>query len=221
VISASVLTGADLQFDASTHIYRRPDGVVVPSVTQVLRAVGVSTDFDALKGMSERLGLAIDSARDLGVAVHADAHAFDDDDLDWDTVDARVSPYIEAWSCFRENTQLTPITRERRLYHPGLCVSGTLDAILIRPCDTTRRILVDIKTGDPDSVGARYQTAGYQLLWDAEHPDEPIAERWSVELTPERTVPYRITRYDDWTDAGSFRAFVTTYHCQAARRKAR
>ena len=216
--SGTIVTGADLSMD-DRHVYRLPDGAVIPSVTQILRAVGVSTDFDALRAMSDRMAIAIEEARALGTVVHMDCHAADDDAIAWETVDPRSLPYVEAWMVFRENTRLVPVSRERRLYHPGLRACGTLDAILCLPENPARRILADIKTGDPESAGARYQTAGYQLLWEAEHPDEPIAERWSVELTPEHGIPYRITRYDDWTDAASFRAFVTTYYAQAERRK--
>lgn len=212
-------TSSDLQFTAEDHAYRLPDGRRIPSVTQILRAVGVSTDFDELRASSSRLAERIDYRRDLGVAVHADAHAFDDDDLEWDTVDPDVLPFLEAWSVFRENTGLVPITRERRLYHPGLGVCGTLDGIFYRERAPDRRVLVDLKCGDPEAAAARYQTALYQLLWEAEHPNEPIAERWSVQLTPTLAVPYRITAYADWTDLATARAIVTTYFAQAARRR--
>jgi hypothetical protein len=218
---AAVLTGADLAFEAETHTYRRPDGVIVPSVTQILRAVGISADFEHLKSLSGRLGDRIDYRRDLGTAVHADCHAFDDDDIVWGNVHPDVAPFVEAWAAFLENTGLVPSTRERRLFHAGLGVCGTLDGIFSRFPAPEHRILIDIKIGDPRDAGADVQTAAYQLLWDEEHPGEPIAERWSVQLTPELGVPYRIHPYTDWTDAAAFRACVCVYQRQAARRTAR
>lgn len=211
-------SGADLLFTAAPHEYRLPDGRHVPSVTQILKAVGVSVDFDALAGMSARHGDAIEQARALGTAVHADAHAYDDNDLEWSTVHPDVLPYLYAWATCRENLGLVPLQRERRLYSPTLGVCGTLDAVCCRPARVEHLILIDVKCGDPESAGAQFQTAGYALLWDEEHPDQPIGERWSVELTPGTTIPYRVHPYTDWNDRAAFRAFVTTFYHQAARR---
>lgn len=213
------MTGAALSFEPQSHTYRLPDGRVVPSVTTILRAVGVSADFEALRDLSSRTAQAIDEKRDLGVAVHADCWAYDDHDLDWASVDPRVHPYVVAWEIFRANLGIVPIQRERRLYSPTLDVCGTLDVVGARRGHGDDRILIDIKTGDPEDAGARYQTAGYALLWNEEHPTQPITARWSVRLMPDKSVPYRIHDYSDgWQDAACFRAFVTTFRCQHARR---
>jgi hypothetical protein len=200
------VTATVLRFDPTLHEYRTPDGQLVPSVTQILKAVGVAVDFDELRASSARLGAAIDLKREIGTALHADAHAFDDDDLDWSTVDPRVEPYVRAWATFRENTRLVPVTRERRVFHPTLGYAGTLDGIFEQP--NGRLVLADIKTGDPTASGCAYQTAAYLAAY-----------RWGVQLTPERRVPYRIFPYEAFDDFAKFQSFVTTYHCQAARRR--
>lgn len=208
------MSGAVLTFDAARHEYRLPTGERVPSVTEILRATGVSTDVVAL---AEVIGAeVIDEKRAIGTALHADAHAYDDNDLDWATVDPRVRPYLEAWAAFRANSGLVPVTRERRVYHAGLRYCGTLDGIF-----TDRRgrhILIDIKTGDPESAGGRYQTAAYQLAWHCERAAVPITERWCVRLMPERRIPYRIIQYHDWRDEQTWRAIVATYYAGAHRR---
>ena len=50
-----------LEFEKDTHIYRRPDGLVVPSVTSILKAVGAykNANFFTEEGQSR------------GTAVHA------------------------------------------------------------------------------------------------------------------------------------------------------
>lgn len=211
------MTAAALSFDAAVHEYRRADGQVVPSVTQVLSAVGVSVDFESLRGMSIQMAAAIELKREIGSALHADAHAFDDNDLDWTTVDPRVEPYLRAWAVFRENSRLTPATRERRVYHPTFGYAGTLDGIFTLP--TGRVVLVDIKTGDPEDSGCAYQTAAYEAAYQFEHPGQIIHERWGVRLTPDHGIPYRISPYSDWRDFTKFQAFLTTFHHQAARRR--
>jgi hypothetical protein len=210
-------------FDAALHEYRHVGtNRVVPSVTQVLKAVGVSTDFEGLSERSDRIRDAIELKRDLGTALHADAHAFDDNDLDWSTVDPRVEPYLRAWATFRENTGLVPLTRERRLYHPTFFYAGTLDGIFRTPAG--QHVLCDIKTGDPDASAGMYQTAAYEAAYKESQLCR-IDQRWAVQLTPDLKVPYRITNYsarqDAWRDFQKFTAFLTTYWEQACRRAPR
>lgn len=216
-------SGSDLIFLPEPHEYRLPDGRIVPSVTQILRAVGVSTDFEAIKAISRERAERIDEKRDLGTAVHADIHAFDDNDLDWETVDERVLPYVDAWSVFRENTGLVPMARERRVFSATHFFCGTLDGIFLTKEGKT--VLLDVKTGDPEAAAARFQTAAYAFAYQEEHPSTVIDERWSVQLCPERTVPYVITNYtalpDSWRDWPKFQAFLTTYWEQAERRRMR
>lgn len=206
-----------LVFDPALHTYRLPDGRRIPGVTEILGAVGVSTDFDALAASSSRLDDAVRLKRDLGHALHADAHAFDDDDLDWSTVDVRVGPYLTAWTIFRECSGAMPLTRERRVFHPTHEYAGTFDGIFRLP--NGRRVLIDLKTGDPEDAGCRFQTAAYLAAHAVEHPEDAGLERWAVQLTPERAVPYLVFRYTDgWRDFSTFQAFITTYRHQRARR---
>ena len=204
----------DIAFDAGAHVYSLPDGTRVPSVTQILRATGVSTDFAVLPNRE-----AIERKRDIGIAVHSDAHAFDDGDLDWRTVHPDVLPYVEAWAIFREQKKLAPLVRERAVWHPVLRYAGTLDGIFEQPGRPVP-VLIDIKCGDPQAAAAQYQTEAYRAAYASAHPGFAAVERWSVQLTPERRVPYVITPYTDWQDAEVWRAIVTTYFAAAGRRAA-
>src|SRR5262245_41022666 len=106
-------SSADVQLERATHTYRlRDGGRVLPSVTQILQAVGVAVDFDEIAAISLRVEEGIAFKRELGIVLHQDAHAYDDDDLDWSTVHPAVEPYLQAWATFRENTGLIPLTRE-------------------------------------------------------------------------------------------------------------
>lgn len=215
--TAALVTGSSLIFHDEDHSYWTPPGRTggrrIPSVTQILKAVGVCEDFDAIEAM--RPGV-IEFRRHLGTAVHVDAHAFDDGALLIDTVDPRVLPYLQAWITWRENFDAQPLQRERRVYHPGHGYCGTLDGIF----DIGgKRVLIDIKIGDPTAAGAQFQTAAYQAAYCAEHPNERIDERLSIQLTPELSVPYRVEPYRDWSDFRTFQAFITTYWQQAARRR--
>lgn len=213
-------TSRDIDFDPSSHVYRLvPSGLVLPSVTQILRETRVSTDFEALRRMGGERAEHIDAARAIGSAAHADAHAYDDGDLNWLTVHPDVLPYVEAWAVFREHKKLSPTVRERIVYHPTLGYTGTLDGIFTSPAYDAP-ILIDIATGDPRSSAKQFQTAAYLGAYAVEHPAAAACARWAVQLIPERRVPYEITPYVDWKDFEKWRAFVTTFYEQAERRAA-
>jgi hypothetical protein len=180
--------GGDLvTFEPAGHVYR-VGGEIVPGVTTILRDTGVSVNFEELGTFGKRIEHAIQLKRDIGLAVHADAHAFDDHDIDMATVNEEAKPYLDCWIAFRQNyPNLRPATRERLVYHPTLRYAGTLDGIFL--------------------IGGETEIT--------------ITERWSVQLCPGKRVPYRVTPYEDhYGDADAFKAFVSTWWRQAARRAA-
>lgn len=211
------MTGG-LEFDPVRHVYTFR-GARVPSVTEILRETGVSTDFRALADRNPKIAEAIRFKRELGISLHADTHAYDDNDIDLTTVDPAVMPYLQAWMTFRLNAGLDPVTREHRVFHPLYHYAGMLDGIFLRR-ETGKRVLVDTKTGDPKDAGAQFQTAAYQLAYQCDDP-EPVDERWSVWLQPDRAVPYTVTVYNNGRDFADWLAIVRTYWLQAARRKDR
>jgi len=208
------MTGAALLFNPRLHEYRRPDGLRVPSVTQVLKASGLTPDFNELVSQGRLTAVMLEQARELGTAVHQATQDYDDGQIDLGQVPDRVMPFLEAWAMFRANQRLTPLTRERCLYAEQLGLCGTVDGIFVRGSAPDQLILIDIKTGG--LAGARLQTAAYEMLWNVEHPDDPIAERWAVELDPGAVVPYRITNFtaevDSWRDAHYFHGYLQAYH---------
>lgn len=206
------MTAADLRFDSARHLYSTPAGVLVPSVTAILKATNVSVDFEALPNRD-----AIARKRDIGVAAHADCHAFDDGDLDHSTVHPDVVPYLAAWIAFREEKRLMPVERERLVYHPTMNYAGTFDGVFSEAGQDSL-VLVDMKLGDPVAAAARYQTAAYVLAHALEVPEAMGYRRWSVRLCPERTVPYVITPYTDWTDFNVWQSIVSTFWASAQRR---
>lgn len=212
----------DVTFDAETHTSVLPGGIEVPHVTSVLGAVRVKTDFDEVASYSQRSADNVERALLRGTAVHADCHAYDDDDLDLDDVDPRIRPYVDAWVTFRENLRLKPMPthRERRVFHPTHIYTGILDGLFYL---RGQIILVDIKTGDPDAAATHLQTAAYALALATEgvHVDE----RWAVWLTPGNRMPYRIVSYgarpDARLDASKWLACLTVYREQRRRLETR
>lgn len=206
------MTAADLRFDSQQHLYSTPAGIQVPSVTQVLRATNVSVDFEALPNRD-----AVTRKRDIGIACHADAWAYDDGDLDHATVNPDVVPYLAAWIAFREEKRLMPMERERRVYHPTLAYAGTFDGVFSEAGQDSL-VLVDMKLGDPRAAAARYQTAAYVLAHAIEVPEAMGYRRWSVQLFPDRQIPYVVTAYTDWSDFTVWQSIVSTFWASSQRR---
>lgn len=221
----AVYSAAHVLFDPATHTSRLPDGRSVPHVTAILGAAGVGTDFEGLSERSPRLATDLEAARNRGRVVHADCHAYDDDDLDLADVHPAVRPHVEAWAVVRETKRLTPLAngRERLLFHPEHCYCGITDGVF--RCDDGRLILADTKTGDPEDAAAQFQTAAYEAAWNRMHPHLRISERWAIWLRPGRRVPYVIVNYTAQPEAAgdwpTFLACLTVYHAQPGRRRRR
>ena len=205
-------------YDPDTH-ETWCDGEQWPHVTGILSAVGVSAQYEDVGPARQR---ALEAASARGTAVHADCHAYDDDDLDLAQVDPRTRPYVEAWAECREALGLRPLShgRERYVWHPTYRYAGILDGIWVRD---GRLVLGDLKTGDPENAAAHLQTAAYELAHVALFPASVVSERWAIWLRPGRSVPYSIinyTRLERWPGehAATWLACLEVYREQHGRR---
>ena len=145
-----------LTFVKETHEYRI-DGVVVPSVTQVLKASGLSNfDFVDPK-LLER-----NSA--FGDAVHAAIQFKCKGTLDEETVDEAIKPYVQSWDNFVEDFQFVPKQNEVQGFHPVYRYAYTIDLLgEINNGGKYAGIAVgDIKTGQPKPSDL-IQLGGYKL----------------------------------------------------------
>jgi hypothetical protein len=135
-----------LTFDEATHTYS-VNGRRLMSVTQVLALVD-----DRHKGDPFYL--------QRGRFVHQACEYLDRDELDEDSVDPIIYPYLEAYKKFREETGFKPDLIECRLYHPTYAYAGTLDRI----GDLNgNHVLIDLKSGAKARVD-ELQLAAYLEL---------------------------------------------------------
>lgn len=204
-------TVEQLVYDPESHT-STCNGRPVPHVTAILTAAGMTERFDQLPRRSRE---AAHYRRGLGSVVHADCHAYDDDDLDWSTLAPESLPYVEAWATFRHNLGLQPTERERQVFDPLHWYTGILDGIFN---DVT---LVDIKIGDPRSAAADLQTAAYAQAYLRMEKRRGTLERMAVHLRPGRPIPYSIYPYERTDYARDFQKFLacrTVYDEQVARR---
>lgn len=157
-----------IEFEESTHTYR-VDGVVTPSVTQILEAAGIS-DFSGVPADV----LARAAAR--GTAVHVATWFDDQDDLDETTLDPAIGGYLAAWRKFKAENGVVVKLIEQRIYSP-LGYVGTFDRLITMT--KWGEVLPDIKTGAVSPSWA-IQLAAY--LKGFHGPQAPKCRRVVVQL---------------------------------------
>ena len=189
----------DLAFDEATHTYRWR-GVVVPSVTQVLRPL-----ID-LSGIPPAV---LEAKRDLGTRVHAACQFDAEGDLDEATVEDDVAPYLEAWRRFLAESDAVVMASERRVFHPLYRYAGTLDLELVI---ARMPWIVDIKTSLATPLSTGPQTAAYL----AARNGAANMRRAALRLRPDST--YRFDQLQDADDWSVFLACLTLHRYQESHR---
>lgn len=179
-----------LEFDAATHTYRL-GGVVVPSVTQVLNALGMTPTYPDVEFYRAR-----------GRAVHRATELFDSGKLK--LVDERLLGYLDSWKAFLYATKFIPTLIEHRVVSETFQYAGTIDRYGTIGGDPA---LVDIKSGDIAPYAA-LQTAAYAhaLAEDA----IKVRRRLAVRLY-EDGQPGRVKEYRDYGDQQQFLCALTVY----------
>ncbi len=206
-----------LDFDAATHTYRI-DGMIVPSVTQLLEDAGLIPDYSAI---SPRV---LQHARARGIHVDACCDLLDEDALDWSSVHPEAVPYVEAWARFCADAGYAPAGGQVPLYHPGYRYAGTADSI-----GTLGGAWVVVERKATMRMAPTYalQTAGYALpgLWTAPvgggrlaPAGWPAPARLGVQLRRDGT--YLVVPYDDVEDLSAFLGVVALHRWRALRRQA-
>jgi hypothetical protein len=140
-----------MHFDEATHTYTI-GGKPVPSVTGVLKEAGL---IDTTWYSPE--------AAQRGTFVHQACALYDRDELDVDALDPQLSPYLEAWVKFRQQSQVALAIIEQPFYSLEHGFAGTVDRAWL---DGKHFVVCDIKSG-PLPKWLPLQLAGYSILINA------------------------------------------------------
>jgi len=186
---------ADFQFDTETHSYYL-DGVKLPSVTQVLNSTGVASYQDVP---------AMEYYLDRGTAIHKACELLSRGNLDEDSLDDRIKPYVEAFRKFLSDTDAVIEQTEVRTYHPAHRYAGTVDAVAVL---NGRRCLLDYKT-TVVTAWTGIQLAAYAEMLGG------ITEfrRFGLALTKDKT--YKLVPFRDMTDRSVWYAALTVHKWKA------
>lgn len=164
-----------LRFDADSHTYWLGSQEIL-SVTTALKIAGEVDDV-----------WFTEFGRQRGIAVHTAIQYLLDDDLIFESLDARLKPYVEAavdflrWSKFKPFKALCEVPN----YHPDFMYAGTPDLVGFMNGSV---VVIEIKSGD---IGhARKQVAAY-----SEFPNirKLNARRFSLKVQANGTC--RLTEY--------------------------
>lgn len=146
-------------FDEIRHLYRKPDGCIVPSTTQVFDVLGLN-DFSKI---DEKVLLW---KREYGLALHKGFELLTLGSLDWDTVDDRLIEPLTGIECFLKGLEYTSLSAEEKRIHTvcgmsyGLTTDGTGE---ITYHGRRRHVILDLKSGSKFSPCWKWQNGGYAL----------------------------------------------------------
>ncbi len=187
-----------LTFDEAEHRYFY-QGVEVPGVTSILSPL---QDFSAVPRE------VLDAASAFGTAVHKACELDDLQQLDEESLDDALAPYLAGWRRFCRDYEADWIGIEQQVYHAQLRYAGTLDrrgSLLLDPRRDFRvRAIVDIK-----SSVELYPAVGPQLAAYHRAADEgnALTKRLAVQLKPDGR--YVAKWHDDPTDFAVFCSLLT------------
>ena len=181
-----------LTFDEARHEYRLLGGVV-PSVTQIL------APLVDLSGIPRAV---LDAKRQLGQDVHYACQLLDEGDLDEDSVEEQIEPYLQAYKRFKADTGAVVLLNEQRVADPLLLYAGTLDRVMgIKD----EKWLVDLKTCISTPLAVGPQTAAYLRALG----DTSVTRRAALRLRPDGT--YRLDALTEPNDWSAFMACLTLH----------
>lgn len=208
-----------LTFDAAAHVYTL-DGVVVPSVTGILKASGL-IDFSQIPPA------VLEVARARGERTHRAIHYYNEGDLDWSTLDDGDRPRVNAWLRFIEQRKFQILKAEFRVYSRRYGYAGTGDVLGLLD---GKLALADFKLGKPEDVAADLQTSAYVgALYEMKGDSDPSCDwvrdvmahkgplqRFSIQL-PANGTP-KVDLYQNPMDFREFVALVEARRIVEQRR---
>lgn len=181
-----------IHLDLDTHRYY-VNAREVPGVTSVIADL---TDFRFVSPETLR------AAGEFGTAAHKACELYDLDDLDLESLDPSLEPYLRAWIKFKADTGFEATHIEHKVYSTAYSYAGTIDRVgLLRNCGP-KRAVVDIKSGSTVGPVTGLQLAGYEQAYREYDGHQEPMERYAVHLRGDGT--YRLLPFTEYGDRATF-----------------
>ena len=190
-----------LTFDAEKHEYKW-DGVIVPSVTQILRPC---YDFSMIDPA------VLERKRQIGVAVHSAIALEIDGNLDEASIAPEIAGYLKAWRNFRADVDLHEADFgdvEIPQYQHVLGYAGTPDMAVFLDGKWS---VIDVKTAAAMHPAWSLQLAAYKGLLDTHTKIgmSAIAHRYSLRLYESGT--FNLDEHKNKADWTTFLSFLNCH----------
>lgn len=181
---------AAFTFDQAAHVYRDDTGMIVPSVTQCLKAVGLIS----FNGISPAI---LERKRQLGTLVHKVAELYDyGEDLGEYDIPEQVLEYVEGYIMFRKDCSFTPSAIESRQIGEVYGMKFGMQPDRVGEINGIAHIL-ELKCGAQQHPAWGWQLAGYGT---GLYGPRPTLSRAALQLGPQFPRGYKIHPYDDPID---------------------
>lgn len=162
-----------------------------PRVTEIIRAAGLS-DYN---GIPENIMAAACNRGDVG---HKTCELYDLKNLNMDSVDERIMPYLKAWIKFLKDTGAVIEAIEQPVRSEKYHFQGTPDRIVVI---NRKRGPLELKLTAELMPAVAYQTAGYLQAYNEQNPKKRATARYAVRLLPDGNYelpPKDFFRAGDW-----------------------
>jgi hypothetical protein len=190
------------KFDRDSHKYTM-DGVIVPSVTEVISDVG-------LYDLSMVPKSILDNACSKGTFVHKLTELYDMGTLNIAKVKDNYLGYLKAWETFKNEKNVRVCDVELMVFSNKFKYAGTMDRVAVID---DRICILDIKTGAPSKAHA-VQTSAYALAYKEMH-GEKVKDRFCVYLSEKGE--YKLTHQKDMFDESIFLSALSIYNFKRRR----
>jgi hypothetical protein len=190
-----------ISFNEEAHVYTRiDDGVVVPSVTQILKLITEHeyrfVDRDVME-RAARLGTAVHKMIELDIA----------GDLDEESLSEPLVPYLQQWRQFRSTSGFKAEASELRVYSKKFGYAGTLD---IAGTLRGRKCIIDAKRCAMVPKSAGPQTSAYEAAYREERATAiDRFDRYALHMTPQK---WSLVQFTDPNDYRVFLSALTIFN---------
>ena len=182
---------SQINFKDDTHQYF-VGGIEYPSVTRVISTAGLYGPAAAYFN---------EESRNRGSLVHEKIESYLSGELDEETLDPVIVPYLDAWKKFQAEAHYVSDSCEERLASDVYHFAGTIDHIGHLNGHFS---IIDVKTGVPVPATG-IQLAGYEILLSVRG-----ARRFALHLQDDGK--YRLIEYKDRNDRPLFISLLALWN---------
>lgn len=171
-----------LTFNAEGHVYFW-NGKEVPSVSQILKKIGITRDYEKVDPFYRERGKFVHKAVEYHIKGTLDEQTLDQEN---------ILPYVQAFKNYETQTGYKVSHTEVPLYSKKMGFAGTIDHLSRLAAFATEGI-VDIKVTESSDKAADLQLCAYSILYHENFGRWP-AFRLVLELHGDKTtkiIPYR------------------------------